>query len=136
MVLPGTCSSDENSGRIPSDHESFNLELDRVDLAGKFLVLVRGDAGSDDGPSNTAGTAQCSLGLHEDVWDVLSQDKILDERLLRACRDELTFSSQSRGRWRRISSGSVSAVRMMSSAIPRLRVLVAVGRGRGIREIC
>jgi hypothetical protein len=35
------------------------------------------------------------------------------------------FSSQSNGRWSRISSGSVSAVKMMNSAMPRLRVFVA-----------
>ena len=36
-----------------------------------------------------------------------------------------TFSSQSRGRCKRISRGSVSAVRTMSSAIPRFKVFVA-----------
>jgi hypothetical protein len=36
-----------------------------------------------------------------------------------------TFSSQRSGRWRRISSGSVSAVKRMNSAMPRLRVFVA-----------
>jgi hypothetical protein len=35
------------------------------------------------------------------------------------------LSSQRRGRWRTISIGSTSAVRMMNSQIPRLRVLVA-----------
>jgi hypothetical protein len=46
--------------------------------------------------------------------------------LTRSTRSLLTFSSQRRGRCRRISSGSVSAVRMMNSAIPRFRVFVAV----------
>lgn len=56
-------------------------------------------------------------------------------------RWEATFSSQSKGRCKRISIGSVSAVRMMSSAIPRFRVFVArksvnekMGFGRGQGE--
>src|ERR1035437_3225764 len=36
-----------------------------------------------------------------------------------------TLSSQRRGRWSKISNGSVSAVRTTNSAIPRLRALVA-----------
>ena len=35
------------------------------------------------------------------------------------------LSSASRGRWRRISRGSVSAARTTNSEMPRLRVLVA-----------
>lgn len=35
------------------------------------------------------------------------------------------LSSATRGRWRRMARGDVSAARMMSSAVPRLRVLVA-----------
>ena len=56
------------------DHEPLDLEFDSVDLAGKFLILVRGDAGSNDGPGYTTGTAKRSLGLDEHVWHVLSQD--------------------------------------------------------------
>lgn len=36
------------------------------------------------------------------------------------------LSSQRRGRWRRMARGEVSAARMMISAVPRLRVFVAV----------
>lgn len=55
-----------------SDHKSFDFEFDSVDLARKFLVLVGRNARSDDGSRNTAGTAQRSLGLHEDVRHILS----------------------------------------------------------------
>lgn len=41
------------------------------------------------------------------------------------CPEKLTLSSARRGRWSKISSGSVSAAMTMNSAIPRLRVLVA-----------
>ena len=43
----------------------------------------------------------------------------------------LTFSSHNKGRWSKISRGSASAVRMMTSEIPRLRVLVAKIPGVG-----
>lgn len=49
-----------------------------------------------------------------------------------------TFSSQSNGRWSRISSGSVSAVKMMNSAMPRLSVFVAATKrftGRFSRKV-
>src|ERR1700733_11392987 len=39
--------------------------------------------------------------------------------------NKCTFSSHRRGKWRRISRGSVSAVRTMNSETPRLSVLVA-----------
>ena len=38
---------------------------------------------------------------------------------------ELTLSSQSRGRWSKISRGSVSAAITMNSAMPRFKHLVA-----------
>ena len=87
-VLPGMCPNDENprggtlEGFRSSDHKPFDLEFDSVDLAGKFLVLVRRNARSDDGPCNTAGTAQCSFGLDEDVRHILSQDKISEWALI------------------------------------------------------
>lgn len=54
------------------DHQSLDLELDSIDLAREFLVLVRSDTGSDDRPSDATGATKCSFGLNEDVGHVLS----------------------------------------------------------------
>ena len=55
-----------------SVHKSLNLQLDVLDLAGKFLVLVRGNAGSNDRPRHPARTPQCCFGRNEDVRNILS----------------------------------------------------------------
>jgi hypothetical protein len=44
---------------------------------------------------------------------------------MKAGDEKRTFSSHRRGKWRRISRGSVSAVKTMNSETPRFNVLVA-----------
>ena len=107
-----------------SEGELVDVMLDGLDLAGEFLVLVRRNASGNDGPGNAASAAQCSLGRNEDVRHVL-WERDEREHTLPPTKRQLTFSSQRSGRWSKISRGSVSAVKMMISAIPRLSVLVA-----------
>lgn len=108
-----------------SVHELVDRPLDGLDETRKLLVLVGCNASSDDGPGDTAGPAKGSLRRHKDVGYVLYVR--MSNQTDAALQSTRTFSSHSSGRCRRISNGSVSAVRMMISAIPRLRVFVAVG---------
>jgi hypothetical protein len=64
------------------------------------------------------------LRRHKDVRHVLqphNENKITKNSIF----NEQTLSSHSRGRCSKISRGSVSAAMMITSAIPRFRVLVA-----------
>jgi hypothetical protein len=97
--------------------------LDGNDLRVELPGLVGSHASGDDGPRDTASTAESSLGGNEDVRHVLEQELVT--RVYESKNRELTLSSQRRGKWRTISMGSTSAVMMMNSQIPRLRVLVA-----------
>ena len=52
-------------------HLLVNSPLDGLDKAGKLLVFIRSDAGSNDRSGDAASPAKGSLGSHEDVRDVL-----------------------------------------------------------------
>lgn len=53
------------------DGESLDLVLEGADGAGELRALVGGDAASNDGAGDTAGTAKGGLGLDVNVGDVL-----------------------------------------------------------------
>ena len=105
------------------EHNLVDGPLNRLELALELAMLGGGHARGDDRSGDVAGAPQSGFRFNEDIWNVL---QVAFSRLsprLKARR--ATFSSQSRGRCKRISIGSVSAVRTISSAIPRLSVFVA-----------
>jgi hypothetical protein len=78
------------------------------------------------GPGDVARAPERDLALHENVRYILRVRAV--SARARAGAGARTFSSQRSGRCSRISSGSVSAVRMMNSAMPRFSVFVAAPR--------
>lgn len=52
------------------DGEALNLVAHGTDLAGQLAGVVAGDAGSNDGAADTAGTAEVHLAAHVDVGDL------------------------------------------------------------------
>jgi hypothetical protein len=104
------------------NHDLVDGFLDRLELALQLSVFTGGNTGCDDGSGDVACSAESSFGFDKDVWDVLHMK--VRQTLSGLCNG-LAFSSQTKGRWRRISKGSVSAVRIMTSAIPRFKVFVA-----------
>jgi hypothetical protein len=118
-----------------SEHQLFDRNLDIADLALQLPGLASCDAGSDDRPGHIACTSKGCLGRNEHVWNILHSQQLAFNGVKSSTESEHTFSSQRRGRCKRISRGSVSAVRTMNSATPRLRVLVAVNVNIRCREI-
>lgn len=57
-------------------HELVNGPLDGLNETGELLVLIRGDARSNDRPGYTASPAKSSLGSDEDVRDVLANSSV------------------------------------------------------------
>jgi hypothetical protein len=53
------------------DLEALDLVLEGADLAHQVRGFVGRDAGSNNGPGNTASTAEGHLGRNVDVWNVL-----------------------------------------------------------------
>lgn len=109
-----------------SEHQLFNRNLDIADLALQLPGLASRDASSDDRPGHIACTSKGCFRRNEHVGNILQSAVSIQQRKKKKREREHTFSSQRRGRCKRISRGSVSAVRTMNSATPRLRVLVAV----------
>lgn len=107
------------------DHDLVDGPFDCLKLTLEFTVLGGGDTRSDDGSGDIASPSQGSLGFYKDVWNILLNTSDSQNQIISGFLKIVTFSSQSKGRCKRISRGSVSAVRIMSSAIPRFRVFVA-----------
>ena len=98
-----------------SEHELLNLVLHLVDLRLKVCFCVKDGTGYNVAGHST-GSAKLVLLGYIDVWNILNQCFIKGLRL--------TLSSQRSGRWRMISSGSVSAASTTKSASPLFRALV------------
>ena len=98
-----------------SEHELLDLVLHLVDLRLKICFCVKNGTGYNVAGHSTGSTKLILLG-YIDVWNILNQCFIKGLRL--------TLSSQRSGRWRMISSGSVSAARTTKSASPLFRALV------------
>ena len=129
------------------DQQLLDRVLELLNLVLQLRALVRGDGAGDDGPGDTARASERLLMRDEDVRHVLrasgagnrvshgvslSMDPTHSTQCAKAgwrC-EQRTLSSQSKGRCSKISRGSASAAMTMSSAIPRLSVLVAVNRAR------
>lgn len=105
---------------------SFDNRLDFVlqflNFVGKRALRVSQHCRSDNISRYTASSAQISLFGHVDI------DNVLYKRWVRESVNfgvsVLTLSSQSSGRCRMISRGSVSAAKMTRSAKPRFKALV------------
>jgi hypothetical protein len=109
-----------------SDDDLVDGPLDRLELALELTVLGGGDARGDDGSRDVTSASQGSLGFNKDVRNVLldASDRQHQNYLQKLSR-WVPSLHRAMGRCKRISRGSVSAVRMISSAIPRFRVFVA-----------
>jgi len=100
----------------------LNCVLDCGNLTGELLWLACRHTGWDNRPRDITGSTKGSFGWQKDIRHILEGIVGMKTRK----KGKRTFSSQRRGRWSNISRGSVSAVKMMNSAMPRLSVFVAV----------
>ena len=95
-----------------TDEQSFALVSNILYCIIGLWLLVFQNRDCYHVSSCTACSAQSLLWFHEHIGDILNQQKT-------------TFYSHKIGRCSTISSGLASAAMIMSSVIPRLRVLVA-----------
>ncbi len=99
---------------MKSEQELLNDVFHFVNAGRKLCVLSLQDGACNYVPWDTASTAEVSLVGYIYIRNVLYESDF----------GYLTLSSQSRGKWRMISRGSVSAARMTNSARPLLSALV------------
>ena len=100
----------------------LDLCSNSLDLRGELRTLVGQNGARYDGPRDTACASQSNFGRHEHVRNVLLTIVISGEVKSRVHGfATLTLSSHSRGRWRRISSGSVSAAIIIRSVMPLIK---------------